>query len=152
MTLLGRVVRLPVVHFLACLIAGSSAQRLLPLSIGMPFRIGLLIGSVLLIAAFALGLAALMELRRHRTTVEPGQRPTALVKSGIFAFSRNPIYVALLLLLLAIAVMADSVWLLAAMVLLWILLTGVIRSEERILDQAFAEHYADYKRRVRRWL
>lgn len=150
--MIARILRLPVVHFLCCLIAGSWVQTRFPMAIGFSFRAGIVIGSCILITALAIALAALSEMRKHRTTVEPGRRPTTLVTSGVFAWSRNPIYVALLLVLAAIAIMADSVWLLGATVLLWILLETVIRSEERVIEDAFAEPYVEYKRRVRRWL
>jgi protein-S-isoprenylcysteine O-methyltransferase Ste14 len=152
MELIARILRLPVVHFLCCLIAGSWIEARFPMAIGLPFLAGIVIGGCMLITALALAWAAMSEMRKHRTTVEPARRPTALVTSGIFARSRNPIYVALLLVLAAIAVMADSVWLLESTVLLWILLETVIRSEERTIEEAFAEPYLEYKRRVRRWL
>lgn len=150
--MIARIVRLPAVHFLACLIAGSWIHSRFPLSVGLPFRMAMVAGSCVLITGLAIAWAAISRMRRHRTTVEPGQRPTALVTNGVFAYSRNPIYVALVLGVAGFAVMADSVWLLIAAFVLWIMLGMVIRSEERVIAEIFPAEYGEYKRRVRRWL
>lgn len=150
--MVARILKLPAVHFLACLIAGSWIHSRFPLSIGLSFRAGMIAGSCLLIIGLAIAWAAISRMRRHRTTVEPGRSPTALVTDGVFAYSRNPIYVALVLGLAGLAVMADSVWLLIAAAVLWIVLGMVIRSEERVIGEIFPAEYGDYKRRVRRWL
>lgn len=152
--MIARIIRLPVVLFLTFLIAGSAAQGMVPLLIGIPsFEVAMGIGSAMLAGAAIIGSAALFEMKKHGTTVEPGQRPAALVTTGIFSFSRNPLYLTLLLVLAALAVMADSLWLLVATALFWLLLnTFIVRSEERLLEETFAEEYATYKRRVRRWL
>ena len=111
------------------------------------------IGGALLLVGTGIGWAALSELRRHRTTVEPWHRPTALVTSGMFAFTRNPLYLTLLLILLSLAIMMDSLWLVASTALLWLTLDRVVvRAEEKLVEEAFPEEYPAYKRRVRRWL
>ena len=152
--MLARILELPLVLLALALTAASVLQARVPIGLGLPsFRAGMIAGSVLLLAAFATGAAAMMAMRKHRTTVEPGQRPTSLVTSGVFARTRNPIYLAMLLLTLAIAVMTNGAWFVLAAAALCIALDRiVIRSEERMIDEAFGEPYADYKRRVRRWL
>ena len=125
-----------------------------PLSLGLPsFTVGMALGGVLLAAAISIAAAALSNLRSHRTTNEPGQVPTALVTTGVFRLSRNPLYLSLVLVMASIASMADSVWLAASAVLLALALDRVIiRAEERVLEQEFGRAWLEYRSRVRRWL
>jgi protein-S-isoprenylcysteine O-methyltransferase Ste14 len=151
---IARIIRLPPVLFLSFLVVGSMAQARFPLSLGLPsFAVGMAVGSGALIVAAAIASAALWELNKHRTTVEPWQRPTALVTSGVFSFSRNPLYLALLLVLAGIAVMADALWLIIVTALLWLSLDRfIIRTEEEVLKEIFTEEYLAYRSRVRRWV
>ena len=76
-----------------------------------------------------------------------------MIESGPYRLSRNPLYVGLLALYLAIALLASSFWALvlfptAAVLVLW----GAILPEERFLESRFGEPYDDYRARVRRWL
>jgi protein-S-isoprenylcysteine O-methyltransferase Ste14 len=151
---IGRLLRLPVVQLLILLIAGMLAQRVMPLSLGLrSSRIAMIVGGAILVVAIAVAAAAIVRFRRHQTTVEPGQRPSALVTDGIFARSRNPIYVALVLIAAAIGIMSDSPWILLTALVLWVILDRVVvRSEEKMIEETFGEDYRAYKRRVRRWL
>ncbi|HEY7141895.1 MAG TPA: isoprenylcysteine carboxylmethyltransferase family protein [Methylomirabilota bacterium] len=96
---------------------------------------------------------AVRAFRAAGTNVETPKPATALVTEGIYARSRNPMYVALVALFGGIAVLADSGWLallLAAYVA--VLRIGVIAREERYLEGKFGEPYRTYRARVRRWL
>jgi len=106
-------------------------------------------------AGVMLGLGAIAAFRKARTTVNPftPEASSALVDRGVFRFTRNPMYLALLFALAAWAVFLDNVYSLA--------LTGLfvaymnrfqIRPEERALDATFGDSFIEYKRRVRRWL
>ena len=90
---------------------------------------------------------------RHETGLLPGDATTSMIESGPYRLSRNPLYVGLLALYLAIALLASSFWALvlfptAAVLVLW----GAILPEERFLESRFGEPYDDYRARVRRWL
>lgn len=152
--MLLRILRLPVVLFLLLVVAGAVAQARVPLSIGIPsFRLGLAIGAAVFLAGAAFAGSAIVTMRRHRTTIEPEQRPDALVRSGVFRVTRNPMYLTLVLLAAAVAVMLDSGWLLVSAALLALALDRiVIRWEERTLEEAFGDAYREYKRHVRRWI
>ena len=100
-----------------------------------------------------LGGWALLVMVKRRTPVEPWKDPLHLVTSGPFRWTRNPLYVTLSTLLLALAIMANSAWLGAFAVVLPLLLDRlVIRREEEILERTFGSDYTTYKDRVRRWL
>ena len=111
--------------------------------------LGIGLGSV----SAALARWAFATLRRAGTSGNPRQDSQQLVRHGPFAWSRNPVYVAMTGLYASLAVLADSAW-------FWWLLPplllamhhGVIRREETYLLARFGPPYADYLQQVRRWL
>lgn len=141
---------------LLCLALAAAAviQARVPISLGISsFGVAMTAGGILLLTAVAIAGAAMAEMTKHRTTIEPGHRPASLVTKGVFARTRNPIYLAMLLLVLAIALMTNVAWFVPAAVVLSVALDRiVIRSEETMIGEAFGDEYDDYKRRVRRWL
>ena len=99
--------------------------------------------------------AGIRSFRQARTTVDPRKPDTAtsLVQSGIYKYSRNPIYVGLLFILIGMAVYSrnySSFAVLPAFVLY--MNRFQIRPEEQALEHLFAQDFRDYKKRVRRWL
>ncbi len=93
------------------------------------------------------------EIIRHRTTIVPHHEVSALVTTGAYRFSRNPMYTGLALAYSGGALLAGSWWPLANLpVVLLLVRRLVIDPEERYLSVRFGEVYADYRRRVRRWL
>jgi protein-S-isoprenylcysteine O-methyltransferase Ste14 len=105
----------------------------------------------------ALGLVvmtlAVRAFRNAGTNVETPKPATALVTDGIYARSRNPMYVALGLIFAGIAALADNGWLgLLLVPFLGVLRIGVIAREERYLERKFGARYRAYRARIRRWL
>jgi protein-S-isoprenylcysteine O-methyltransferase Ste14 len=100
-------------------------------------------------------LAAVVSLWLARTTINPLDpgKASSLVTGGVFRLSRNPIYLSLLLLLLAYAIRLDSfaVWL-GPVVFFAYVTRFQIRPEERALAHKFGEAYDRYRMRTRRWL
>jgi protein-S-isoprenylcysteine O-methyltransferase Ste14 len=95
---------------------------------------------------------SLLLFHRHATGLLPGQPTTQLLCSGPFAISRNPLYIGLVILYVAIAVYVPSVWALAMLpggVLA--LVKGAVEPEEAYLRKKFGAVYDDYCRRVPRW-
>jgi protein-S-isoprenylcysteine O-methyltransferase Ste14 len=110
------------------------------------------IGAALIVAGFAIPLVASAQFRMAGTEVRPWRPSTALVTSGVYRYTRNPMYLGLTLIYAGIALIADSVLTLLTLVpLLAIIQYGVIRREEHYLEITFGEVYRRYKRRVRRW-
>jgi len=111
------------------------------------------IGSLCLLASAIFGVASLGLFGLRRTTVIPQGHPARLVTEGPFAISRNPMYVALTLLYCGAAILIARAWpLLLAVGPVAVMQLVVIPFEERRMSEAFGQAYADYCRRVRRWL
>lgn len=110
------------------------------------------LGLLWIALAFLMALWAALTLRRHRTPIEPGQRPKSLVTRGPYAWSRNPIYLAMV-----IATLGWGLWLGAAAALLPAVLLLVLLDrrfaapEEARLRETFGRSAEDYIARVRRW-
>lgn len=96
---------------------------------------------------------ALWLMHAHRTALLPGGSTRVVIDSGPFGRSRNPLYVGLVALDIGLSLLWPSFWALVlvpvGVALLW---WGAIRPEERYLSAKFGAEYADYRRRVRRWL
>ncbi len=108
---------------------------------------------VLVAAGVIIIALGLREFRKADTSVETGKPATAIVASGPFRFSRNPLYLALALFHAGIAIAAGNVWALAMLApALVVIRYGVIAREERYLERKFGEEYLAYKASVRRWL
>lgn len=111
------------------------------------------IGGVLIAAGIALLIVAAIGFRRAGTPPEPWQPTRAIVTTGIYAVMRNPMYVAMALIYLGIALAMNSV---AALILfvpvIALIEWGAIRREERYLSAKFGEPYDAYRKSVRRWL
>jgi protein-S-isoprenylcysteine O-methyltransferase Ste14 len=113
-----------------------------------------------LVAAATLGTVGLAfagsaawSLLARKTALLPHHSTTALNTSGFYRITRNPIYLGLLLLYVAGSLALNTVWpLLLTPTLIFAMNKGVIEREERYLHALFGEAYADYRRRVRRWL
>lgn len=100
-------------------------------------------------------LAAFVTFRRAKTTVNPlkPERASALVTTGVYRLTRNPMYVSLFLLLLAYAIYLWSLLALVGPILFIAYITRFqIVPEERALEAKFGGEFAAYKRRVRRWI
>jgi protein-S-isoprenylcysteine O-methyltransferase Ste14 len=107
------------------------------------------------LAGAALTIAGVLSFRRANTTMNPmkPQESAALVRSGVYSRSRNPMYLGLLLVLLACAAVLASVWAMLGPVLYVLYINRFqIAPEERVLSAKFGAVYAQYKAEVRQWL
>lgn len=112
-----------------------------------------LLGSLPLALGVALNLAADRAFKQADTTVKPGETSTALVTTGVFRWSRNPMYLGFVLILLGVAVLLGSAAPFVVVAAFPLLLdTAYVRPEERMLQETFSEAWEAYRRRTRRWL
>jgi protein-S-isoprenylcysteine O-methyltransferase Ste14 len=119
----------------------------------MPHNLARMIGVTLGIIAIILSLAAATQFWRARTSMIPYKPTTAIIESGLFAISRNPMYLAMTLGYVAISLVFNTAWpLLLLPLVLLVMYRGVIAREERYLEQKFGERYVQYMTRVRRWI
>lgn len=117
---------------------------------------GFIAGAVALAGSgFAIALAGVVAFRRARTTVNPlkPQEASALVTGGVYRITRNPMYLGMLLVLLAWTSLLAAPWTLLGPVAFALYITRFqIAPEERVLQSMFGDTFTAYKARVRRWM
>jgi protein-S-isoprenylcysteine O-methyltransferase Ste14 len=124
--------------------------RFLPLvDAGRPGRIA---GTVLIVGGLFIFTAALLQFRRHATTVMPRETPVAMIDSGIYRLSRNPIYLADALFLAGAALWWDAASLLLVPLFVMIITRRFILGEESGLRAVFGAAFDRYAAQTRRWL
>lgn len=110
-------------------------------------------GLVPLAAGIVLNLNADRLFKMHGTTVKPFEQSSALVTSGAYRFSRNPMYLGMVMILVGVGVLMGSLSPFTLIPVFVIIMDKVfIASEERMLDQRFGDDWRNYRARVRRWI
>ena len=146
------VVTPPPLIFATALALGWLLDQVVPLPV-LPGAIAAWAAAVPGIAALVLVAASVREMRRAHTAVSPFTPSTALVRTGPYGRSRNPIYVALILLSLGLALLADTLWCALLLVPAVVVLRRfVIAREEAYLERRFGEAYRSYVEATPRWL
>lgn len=145
-------VDLPPFWLLGCLVAAWAIAQLLP---GLTVEIsgqGKLALVPLLSGVVLMGLAV-YEMSRARTTIIPRHEPNALVTSGIFRLTRNPIYLGDWLVLLA-GILWWGVWIALPLlwVFPWIIVTRFINGEEAKMRDYFGDSFDAWAAKTRRWI
>lgn len=130
-----------------------AAWTLVPVSPAVFGAAGDRIGQALVVLGVAITLVAVLQMTHHQTTVIPRRAPSALVTTGLFAWSRNPIYLADALILTgAILWMDAGLALPLVAVFVWLIQTRFIRDEESRLTMAFGPEFDLWAARTRRWI
>jgi protein-S-isoprenylcysteine O-methyltransferase Ste14 len=147
----AHVLALPPLIYGAAFIIGLLLHVAFPLHV-LPTTLARGIGVVCVLVSLPLALATLRILSRAHTP-DPMKPTTALVTEGPFRYSRNPIYLALTLLYVGMALLVNAWWILLLVVpVLVVIRYGVIAREEVYLARKFGEAYRQYTAQVRRWL
>jgi protein-S-isoprenylcysteine O-methyltransferase Ste14 len=138
------------------------AGLLLSLSVGLHFVLPqayhrqfacLMCGVIAIAVGFALMMWAWWLFRKSGTPIRPTSQATALVRSGPFRFSRNPMYLGIVVMMLGIAVWVGSLPMLIAPVGFFTFMSLVfIPYEERRLRETFGDAYISFTQKVRRWM
>jgi protein-S-isoprenylcysteine O-methyltransferase Ste14 len=93
------------------------------------------------------------QLISHKTTFEPGENPSSLVVECPYSYSRNPIYLGLLLVIAGVAITLSSLTALVAPLIFYLVVNSiVILFEEKKLLKNFGPSYESYRKSVRRWI
>lgn len=141
----------PVLLGLAIL-GGFSLGQLVPIAVATT-PISQAVGLILIACAVGLDVWASLTFRRAKTTILPHRGSEHLVKTGPFAYSRNPIYVGNLLILGGIGLLLGSIWHVALVAPLGIAIgrLAIFREEEHLAAN-FPQEWAAYSSAVRRWV
>lgn len=143
----------PAVALLIGLLMWLASSVVAPVEV--PFGTRVAVAVVLASVGLSFGFASMRSFLRARTTMNPFKPSAAssLVTGGVFRFTRNPMYLSLLLYLLAWAAYLSN-WLALLFVPVFVLYINElqIKPEERALSALFGAEYASYKARVRRWV
>lgn len=133
----------------ACGIAGGLIfNKIAPWNMGHIYT-----GMVLFLLGLGLVAWAIATFKKHNTAIQPHLPATALVMTGPYRFSRNPIYLGFTLVYCGVALWIYNGWILVFLpAVLIVLHRGIILREEAYLTQKFGETYWEYHKRVRRWL
>jgi protein-S-isoprenylcysteine O-methyltransferase Ste14 len=140
----------PLILLIACVLVGA-LEWLAPLRVGL--GAARWAGAALLLGALGVIVWSSREFVRAGTNADPRKPTHAVVASGPFAYTRNPIYVAYAAILLGVCVLLDSAWAVAVFAAWFaVMRAGVVAREERYMARKFGEAYLAYRARVRRWV
>ncbi|WP_435003185.1 methyltransferase family protein [Xanthomonas arboricola] len=142
-------------HFALALGVGAWLQSALQLPLPAPTPLAWieLAGGVIACLGLALAVSCFMLFARRRTTIMPSGHPSRLVLDGPYRFTRNPMYLALVLSYVGLCLQLGLLWAVALLPLPWLALQRyVIPFEEARLRNEFGRQYSAYCARVRRWL
>ena len=123
-------------------------------TVTVPIETRAALSIVLAIVAVGVLTAALMTFQRHRTTINPlnPNNTTTLVTTGVYAHTRNPMYLAMLIVLLGWGFLLGQISTIFGVILFVVAITGLqIQPEERVLKQSFGSAYTDYLTSSHRW-
>jgi len=144
----------PPLIYLAAIGVGFLIQAAVPVRLAARWhdaRLGA--GVAFIVIAVVIVASAVFVFRRAGTTPNPTRPTTALVLRGPYRFTRNPMYVAWVILCLGVALAANVFWV-AVMAFPAAVTTQriVIKREEAYLTRKFGDEYRAYQARVRRWV
>ncbi len=143
---------LPLAWMSMALMASYALDRWYPIAtvIPRPFHWA---GLALTVPGLALLFHSAVLFIRQKTGLLPFSEASSLVSSGLYRFSRNPMYLGMLVFLLGVALFLGSVSALYPVIVFgWIIHYRFIRNEELFLAERFGEEYKAYRKKVRRWI
>ena len=144
---------IPPMWLLACAVLAWVQAEYVPLGLSFGQGWAFALGTIFVALGLLLLALALVEFARNRTTPVPHMEASQLITSGVFRFSRNPIYLGDILILAGLILRWDAVLSLPLIpVLVWIINNRFIRAEEFRLERAFGDAFLRYMAQTRRWL
>ena len=143
----------PPLFVLALLIIGFSLRWYNPLSFQNNHRdYWLFSGIIVIILSGLLAFLASRIMRSQRTPINFDNPTIMIINKGPFRFTRNPLYLSLLMFYGGAGIVANSLWFALLLPVLYFFLRSVILREEKYLDHIFGNEYVLYKNTVKRWL
>lgn len=142
----------PPVYLLMAIVVAIVLHLVLPIGRFIPTPFNLL-GILFVLLGIGMLLWSSNRFSKADTTIIPFEESSKLVQSGLFGYSRNPIYLGMATLLTGVAVVLGSVLPFVLVPLfMWLIQHNFIVHEEAMLEETFGEEYRQYKKKVRRWL
>ena len=142
----------PPLIFIAAVLIGYLMDAIYPLA-KLNSYFWLLLGSTGIILCIGVLGYALMSFIKAKTHIEPWQPASQLITTGLYRYSRNPIYLTFFIFTLCLGLVLSKLWIiLMGIPALWVMNTYVIAKEEAYLEATFLDKYIKYKREVRRWI
>ena len=115
----------------------------------------IIFGSFMIISGLIIILSAIILFKKYQTTITPlnPSNATKLITDGIYKFSRNPMYLGLLLVLVGISIILNLTggFFFILLFILYINLFQIIPEENAMVD-LFKDEFLEYKKNVRRWI
>ncbi|HEY1329519.1 MAG TPA: isoprenylcysteine carboxylmethyltransferase family protein [Casimicrobiaceae bacterium] len=143
----------PPVIFIAALCLGLAVEYFDPQPVVEPANVGYVAGGLLVVLGAALSTWMVLHFHHGGTAVSPLSPSRELVVTGPYRFTRNPDYIGQALVYAGIALVVNSIWVLAGLLpALAIVRFHVIAREERYLLGRFGRRYAEFCERVPRWI
>jgi protein-S-isoprenylcysteine O-methyltransferase Ste14 len=143
---------MPTTYFLIAILAEIAMHLTIPI-VSVIHRPWSLAGVLFLACGVWLNLSADQSFKHENTTVKPFQESSTLVTAGVFQYTRNPIYLGFVLILLGEAILLGSISPFIVVAIFPVLIVRVfIRVEEQMLAERFADRWREYATRVGRWL
>ena len=142
---------IPVVYLLASLVMMGLLQVFFPVYqyVDPPLAY---MGIVVVLFGIALAAVSAGMFKKAETGIIPFDEANTLITTGLYRFTRNPIYVGMFLMLLGVAFLLGSISVLLPVLLFMLVIrNNFVLGEERFLEAAFGQCYLDYKSVVRRW-
>lgn len=142
----------PPLIFISFMLLAVAIELCLPLNMILP-RLIVVLGLGLILAGVATLLYLAIQFRRVKTNIEPWKPTSSIITSGLYAYSRNPIYLAFCTVTIGLGLFFSHIWLLLSALPSCILVYYLaILPEERYLTAKFGDEYREYLQRVRRWI
>jgi len=142
----------PPIFFLVALVVMILLNRFVPIGrwLHYPWRY---FGIIIIVLGFSLSLGSGIFFRKLGTNPRPGSRANLIVTKGPFKYTRNPMYLGLITMLIGISILLGT-WspLIVIPILFIILHTQFVLREEKLMEEWFGESYVEYKSKTPRWL
>lgn len=142
----------PPVYLLLSIIIMTGLDRFLPF-VTYANSIATYIGGMLIVAGVLLVFLSAYKFKREGTAIKPFADSSTLVTTGLFGFSRNPIYLGMVLVLCGIGLLLGSLspFIMPIIFFIFIHQRFILREEKHLTEQ-FGDVYRTYQKKVRRWL
>lgn len=142
---------LPPVYFLATLFLMACLYFTLPIRILLPPIT--YIGTIPIVLGIMIDIWGIIAFAKAGTPIKPFTESKQLVTQGLYKFTRNPMYLGMVFILVGSAVLMGSITpILLVPLFIWIIQRNFIRHEEKMLEDIFGDKYIVYKNKVRRWI